>query len=116
MNGLRSALQALPEAVFADLLESEDAYVLVFDLPGVTEDTLEVTVRGRHLALEARREKALPSGYWFRQEDRSLFLDVDLPLPPDAAGGETAAHLENGVLEVTVPKTAATATEVPIEG
>ncbi|MFB6069834.1 MAG: Hsp20/alpha crystallin family protein [Halanaeroarchaeum sp.] len=116
MNGFRDALQTLPEAVFADLLESEDAYVLVFDMPGVTEDALEVTVTGRHMAIEARREKAVPEGFWFRQEDRSLFLDVDLPLPPDAASEETTARLADGVLEVTVPKTASDVTEVPIEG
>ncbi|MEF8790912.1 MAG: Hsp20/alpha crystallin family protein, partial [Haloarculaceae archaeon] len=29
MNALRDALRDLPDAVFADLLESEDAYLLV---------------------------------------------------------------------------------------
>jgi len=116
MNGLREALRTLPEAVFADLLESADAYLLVFDLPGVTEDTLDVTVTGGRLTIEARREKDVPDRFWFRDERRSLFLDVEVPLPPNAAGAETTARLESGVLEVTIPKASATVTDVAIEG
>ena len=36
MTGLRDALQELPEAIFADFLESEDGYLVVLDLPGAT--------------------------------------------------------------------------------
>ena len=104
MSALSDALRALPEAVFADLLESEDAYKLVFDMPGVTEDTLEVRLSDHQLSIEARREKPIPRGFWFRDERRSLFLDVEIPLPPDAEGDDGTAHLDAGVLEVTVPK------------
>lgn len=116
MDSISDALASLPEAVFADVLESEDSYLLVFDVPGVTEDTVAVAVSGNRLTVEARREKAVPDGFWFRDERRDLFLDADVPLPPDAVGSEATARLESGVLEVTIPKASGTVTQVPVEG
>jgi HSP20 family molecular chaperone IbpA len=116
MNALREALRDLPEAVFADLLESDDAYLLVLDLPGATAETVDVTVEDGRLRIEARREKALSSEFRYLREDRSLFLDAELPLPPHVAGGDAAATFEGGVLELHLPKTAdAGSTRVPVE-
>ncbi|MEF8839716.1 MAG: Hsp20/alpha crystallin family protein, partial [Haloarculaceae archaeon] len=44
MSALRDALGELPDAVFADLLEGEDAYLVVLDVPGAAPDSLEVSV------------------------------------------------------------------------
>ncbi len=116
MSALREALRDLPETVFADLLESEDAYLLVVDLPGVTAETVDVEVEGGRLVIEARREKALPPEYRYRREDRSLFLDAELPLPGDATDEGADASVEAGVLEVRLPKReAAAATTIEVE-
>ena len=63
MSALRDALRELPDAVFADLLESDDAYLLVLDLPGVTGDTVELRIEKGRLVIEARREKDLPAEF-----------------------------------------------------
>lgn len=104
MSAIRDALRDLPEAVFADLLESDGAYVVVLDLPGATRDTTNVVAEGGRLLVEARREKAAPEGYRYVREDRPLFLDAELPLPSDATGETADATMERGVLEVTLPK------------
>ena len=115
MSALRDALRDLPEAVFADVLESDDAYHVVLDLPGATAETVEITVENSHVAIEARRAKDVDREFRFLSEERSLFLDVDLPLPPDAAPNEATATIERGVLEFEVPKRSATAeTTIPV--
>lgn len=101
---LREALSELPEAVFADLLEDETSYILVIDLPGVNTGTADVTVRDDRLRIEARREKDVPREFEYVSEERSLFLDVDLPLPPDATGAGAEGTLDRGVLRLTLPK------------
>jgi len=117
MSSLRDALRELPAAVFADLLESDDAYLLVVDLPGATAETTEVTAEGNSLVIEARREKDSPSGFRYLKEDRPLFLDADLPLPPNADGSGAEADMDRGVLEIRVPKsTTADEHTVPIDG
>jgi HSP20 family molecular chaperone IbpA len=104
MSALRDALQELPDAVFADLLESDDAYLLVLDLPGVTEETAEINLEKGRLVIEARRDKRLPAEFRYVREDRSLFLDAELPLPPDATGAGADATMERGVLTIRLPK------------
>ena len=116
MSALRDALRDLPEAVFADLLESDDAYLLVLDFPGATAETVDVQVEMGRIHIEARREKALPESFEYVREDRPLFLDAELPLPPDATGAGSEGSMERGVLELRLPKhEAAPEQSVPIE-
>jgi len=104
MSALRDALRDLPETVFADLLESEDAYLLVVDLPGATAETVTVSAAGGRIHIEARRVKDVPDGFEYTAEERSLFLDGDLPVPGDADVENATATVERGVLELHLPK------------
>ena len=104
MSPLRDALDSLSGVTFADFLESDDGYLVVIDLPGATAATTDVSVEDGRLRVEAQREKAVPEGFRYVREDRSLFVDAELPLPPDAVGDEAAATMDAGVLEIRVPK------------
>jgi HSP20 family molecular chaperone IbpA len=115
MSALRDALRRLPDPVFADVLESDAAYLLVLDLPGATRDTVDIRVEDRRLSVEARREKDVPEGFAYRREDRPLFLDVEVPLPPDADDEAAEASMDRGVLEVRFPKAADSARSIPVE-
>ena len=116
MSTLRNALRGLPRAAAADWLEGDDAYLLVIDLPGATAETTEIHVADGRLRIEAQREKAVPEGFRYEREERSLFLDVELPLPPDASTAEAHATLEAGVLELELPRlTEGDGTTIPIE-
>lgn len=118
MSALRDALRDLPETVFADLLESEDAYLLVVDLPGATAETVTVSATSGRIHIEARRVKDVPDGFEYTAEERSLFLDADLPVPGDAAVDDATATVERGVLELRLPKEsteADTGTTIAIE-
>lgn len=116
MSALRDALRDLPDAVFADLLESDDGYVLVVDLPGANPETTEVLAEDGRIVIEGRREKAVPEGFRYVSEDRPLFLDAELPLPGDADGSGADAEMDRGVLEVTIPKrTGDVSRNIPID-
>ncbi|RQG89277.1 Hsp20/alpha crystallin family protein [Natrarchaeobius halalkaliphilus] len=104
MPALRDALRDLSEDVFFDLLESDETYLIVLDVPGVTADSLDLSVEADRLCIEARRAKDLPGEYRYLEENRPMFLDAELPLPDDAIGGETTASVDRGVLELTIPK------------
>lgn len=116
MQPIREALRTLPDAVFADFLESPSAYLLVLDLPGVTAEGLTLEGYEHRLEIEASRQKPVPEGFDYRTEERSLFLDATIPVPMDANPTEATASLEDGVLEVTIPRQERSGRDIPIEG
>ncbi|MFB6269822.1 MAG: Hsp20/alpha crystallin family protein [Halobacterium sp.] len=116
MSRLREALGNLPDSVFVDVLDGDDAYLFVVDVPGATADSVDVRVERRTLSVDARRQKDVPPGFEYDREERSLFLDVELPLPPDATEEGASASVDRGVLEVRLPKRGPSGHTVPVEG
>lgn len=100
-----------PGAVFpgswtpaVDLLETDRAFLLYAEVPGVDRDDIDLTVEGRRLELSGRR-RPLDSELAFARLERSYGAfrrAFDLPSDVDPDGIE--ASLEYGVLRVLLPK------------
>jgi HSP20 family molecular chaperone IbpA len=114
MPALRDALRDLSDDVFFDLLESEAAYLLVLDVPGVTAESLDIAIEDGRISIDARREKAPEDDYRYVTENRTLLVDVDLPLPDDASDAGAEATVDRGVLELTLPKRGAGETTIDV--
>ena len=115
MSALRDALSDLPDAVFADLLEGDDAYLLVVDLPGATAETVDLRIDDRRLHVTADRGPAVPEGFEFRNQERDSSLEFELMVPPDVDADAASAEVERGVLEVELPRVTAGETTIPVE-
>ena len=92
-----------------DVSENEGAYLVKAELPGVAREDLDVTIKDGVLAINAERKKEKKDdkdGRVIREERyygkfvRSLRLGSDV----DESGIE--AHYEDGVLNLSLPKTA----------
>lgn len=98
------------EGVPVDVLDREDEYVVVADLPGFDADDVDVTLSDGRLTVAAERDEAVletgeeETSRYVRREraGRSVSRSVRLPEPVDA-DGVTATH-SDGVLTVTLPK------------
>jgi len=90
-----------------DLLESDDAYLAVFDAPDATTSDVQVQLSGRTVEVRLDRFREPREGFEMRFPGRGLTLDGHVTLPPDAAidgEGATATLQENGTLQVRIPK------------
>ena len=90
-----------------DLLESPDAYLVVFDAPGATDDDLQVRFRRGAVEVRIDRFREFHDGSEMRFPGRGLSLDGRARLPDDAAvdpDGATATLSEHGTLRVRIPK------------
>jgi HSP20 family protein len=97
-----------------DVLETEDAYLLFAELPGVRRDDIQLQVRDRRLELSGRRQ-ALGENLSFLRMERSygpFRRTFELGAPVDVDG--IAAAFEAGVLRVQVPKRTAGGVQVEI--
>ena len=92
----------------ADLLESEEAYLAVFDGPGATPADVSVRFEDDTLSVDVDRFREFHDGYEMRFPGRGLALGGDVSLPDGAsvdADSAEATLTRHGTLEVLIPKT-----------
>ena len=89
-----------------DLVESEDHLVLRADLPGMKEGDVEIEIKDGVLTVSGERKaEHEEKGEGFHRVERAFGrFSRSLSLPDGIDAGKVAAHFEDGVLEVKVPK------------
>lgn len=96
-------LSEMPRRSLAQIRETEDSYKISVEIPGVPNEDVEINVDGNMLSIRAeRREEKDEEGNYFKQY-RSFNQSFSLPNNVDTENIE--ARLENGMLELTLPKT-----------
>ncbi len=102
--------EAAPPGTWApalDVIETDGAFVVHVELPGVERSDVDVSVHGRRLELSGRR-RPLPADRNFFQMERSYGpFKRALELPSAIDADSVSAAFEAGVLTVTLPKRAA---------
>lgn len=94
-------------------------YRALFDLPGVGKDDLEVTTVGDELTVSGeRRRPELPEGAEVLRTERGYGrFRRTVRMPPDVEAGGVRARMEDGVLEITLPRRAdSRAHTIEVEG
>lgn len=87
-----------------DAFKSGDAYQVRLDLPGIDEDSLEVTAENNTLTVRARREMDAPKGAEFVARERAVGTFTRQMVLGDGLDVErVSADYRNGVLTVTIP-------------
>jgi HSP20 family protein len=88
-----------------DLEETDDAWVVEADLPGVAKDDVSVELRDNELEIRGEYKESERSGVLHRHSRRSGRFDYRVTLPGEIdAGHDIDANLKDGVLRVSVPK------------
>ncbi len=91
-----------------DLVETEEDLVLRADLPGMTEDDVEIEIKDGVLTVSGERkaEHEEKEEGFYRVERAFGNFSRSLSLPQGIDAGAVGANFDNGVLEVRVPKPA----------
>ncbi len=85
-----------------DILERENEFVLLVDLPGFSKKDVEIEVGDRYVTIRAEKKEKKEGEYIARERARSFYRRIELP--SEIKEGEAKAKLRNGVLEITLPK------------
>ena len=101
-----------------DMRESDTAYSVILDLPGVAKDQLTVCVEGRRvgvatIAAAASQEDA--TRVLYRERSAPAYVRT-VVLPAEVGAAATQARFENGVPTLTLAKRVASgATQIKID-
>ncbi len=90
----------------ADVYETDDAFVIAVDLPGIERASLDVSVDDNRLTV--RGERAADEGHRRGRGHRpsGRFVSRFGPLPPNVDQKRIAAEYKDGVLRLRLPKRA----------
>lgn len=88
-----------------DLYESDEAFLLLADLPGADEASTELVLERQTLTLRARGRNDLPEGVRpLRTEFAIGRFERSFELGREIDGENISATFQNGLLRVTLPK------------
>lgn len=109
LEGIGRAVSRVQETrpLDADLLESNDAYLVLLDAPGATASDIQVRYRNGNVLVRIDRFREYHEGFEMRFPGRGLSLDARVPLPRDAivdADHSTATLRNDGTLSIELPK------------
>jgi HSP20 family protein len=101
-----------PRSPALDVAESEHAYTVKLDLPGVAKEEVKISIDGRRISIEAQtrkdEEKKEGERVVYRERSMSSFAR-SFSVASDVDQAESSAKLENGVLTLTLSKRGAPA-------
>ena len=97
---------APPFAPAVDVEETTDAFVLRFDVPGVSQKDVRVSLLGDTLTVRGERksERNEKNGTYHRIERVSGSFERAFTLGAPVRADQVKAQYRDGVLEITVPK------------
>jgi HSP20 family protein len=89
-----------------DLIETGEHFVLKADLPGMSENDVNIELEKNVLTISGERKAELEEKHegFYRLERTSGSFSRSLTLPEGIDAGAVTASFDNGVLEVRIPK------------
>lgn len=96
-----------------DVKETKDSYVLDMDLPGKTENDVDLSLKDDVLTISSHQEetkekkseaKDAEQGEWLIRERRNYSFTRRFTLPQDVNTDGVNASFKNGVLTVVMPR------------
>jgi HSP20 family protein len=109
---LRYPTGELPAQIKMDVKEDDAAYTIHAEIPGVKKDDINVNVDGDTVSISAEvcRESGKEGEKWLHSERHYGKVYRSFTLGHDVDESGAKAKFDNGVLELTLPKKAVSAT------
>src|SRR5690606_12981939 len=98
-----------PRSPALDVTETDRAYTVKLDMPGVAKEDVKVGIDGRHVTVQAsteRKEEKKEGDRVVWRERAMTSYARSFSLPEEVDHLESGAKLDQGVLTLTLPKRA----------
>ena len=94
----------MPFVPLVDIEETEEAWIVEAEVPGVKPEDVTVEVRGSELAISGEIKERQREGILRRRTRKTGEFDYHITLPGDADAERIEAKLQDGILTVRIPK------------
>ncbi len=90
-----------------DVMETKDSYIMDMELPGFTENDVEINLKDKVLSISSKKEEKKEEkkeGDWLIRERKALCFSRRFTLPNDIDEEKVHAGFKNGLLSITIPR------------
>lgn len=102
ITGFRRFEEHIPRV---DVIDREEEVLVRAEIPGIHKDDIELTLSDDLLTIKGEtREEKEEKGEFFRSEIHRGSFTRTVRLPKEVMGEKAKARFEDGLLEVTIPK------------
>jgi len=104
-----------------DMVDEGDKFVIKAEMPGVNKEDIKLNLTENNIEISAEHREAEEETKknYLRRERREISYQRSFPFPERVDPSKTKAKLENGILNIEVPKVTPTpqpkSTSVPVE-
>lgn len=116
--GEKSELTNALRSPALDVSETDKAYTVKIDLPGVPKDAVKINIEGRRVSIDAeqRKDEEKKDGERLIYRERSVArFSRSFTLPEEISQPDSSATMEHGVLTLNLSKrTAKGASQLPV--
>ena len=84
--------------------ETPEGYHLEAEMPGVNKERLEITLEGTELTIVGHKRVDDPEGTAVHRESRPFAYRRVFELDPSIDTEKISAHMDQGILKLTLPK------------
>lgn len=88
----------------ADVIETDQAYEIEIELPGVRREDVDVNLNGNELVVKGELKERKREGLFRRRTRRCGEFEYRVTLPGDLNAADAEASLAYGVLRLYIPK------------
>lgn len=99
IDSIESAWSSSVRTTGHEFKETDQAYFLSVDLPGVNQSNLDIQLEEETLLINATRKKAMLDG-----DDKEQKITQSYVIPKNVDKDKIQAHCEDGVLYLALPK------------
>jgi HSP20 family protein len=104
MQSVMGGRDSGPWVPAADITETDDAYVIELELPGIRREDVNVELQGNEVVVTGEVKQREREGLLRRRTRRVGEFEFRVALPDFDREGEIEASLAHGVLTIYVPK------------
>ncbi len=104
----RSKLPGEKEIIFpVDIIDEEDHVLVIAEMPGIKKEDIDMTISGDIITIsgEKKHNEMIKLKKYYRIERSYGSFSRSFHLPFDLDADKTKARLENGILEIRIPRT-----------
>ncbi len=98
LDGMETAWSATPNKGTFYLKETDQAFLLSFDMPGVSSDDLNISLEGQVLKVYGERKSL------FDEQKEGEVISKVFEIPKGSDREKIQAHISNGVVYIAMPK------------